>query len=122
MQDKIQNIFKTDVIIPIGTDCLASFFLKDNNLRKMATPFDWQESTNVNLDSYIYYFKDFSNFFKERVNLGEYNVIMASSNNDGVDFRLKTLRTHATMGVFEEWQEVGKISDVKNVFNNKYCN
>ena len=82
MQHKTQNILKTDLIIPIGTNCLTSFFLKDNNLRKMATPFDWQESTNVNLNSYIYYFKDFSIFFKERVNLGEYNRIVASGNND----------------------------------------
>ena len=82
MQNKVENIFKTDIIIPIGNCCLTSFFLKDNNLRKMATPFDWQNSENVNLNSYIYYFKDFSNFFKERVNLGEYNGIIASDNND----------------------------------------
>ena len=40
----------------------------------------------------------------------------------GVDFRKKITREHTKQGVFEEWQEIGKISDVKNVFNNKYGN
>ena len=36
----------------------------------------------------------------------------------GVDFRKLIVKYHGYIGVFEEWQEVSKIADVKKIFNN----
>ena len=63
------NIY-TDLIIPLGSLCITADFLRENNLRKFATPFDWMDTTNMNLQSFIYYFKDFTNFLKNKKVIG----------------------------------------------------
>ena len=51
--------------------------------------------------------------------LGDKRTLRDYERFSGVDFRRKITREHTKQGIFEEWQEVAKISDVKNVFNNR---
>ena len=50
--------------------------------------------------------------------LGNKRTLRDYERFSGVDFRRKITREHTKQGIFEEWQEVAKISNVKNVFNN----
>ena len=54
--------------------------------------------------------------------LGDKRTLRDYERFSGVDFRRKITREHTKQGIFENWQEVSKISDVKNIFNNKYNN
>ena len=38
----------------------------------------------------------------------------------GANFKLNTLREHCKYGIFEEWQEVSKIKNIKNIFTGVY--
>ena len=49
--------------------------------------------------------------------LGNKRTLRDYERFSGVDFRKKTTKEHTKQGVFEEWQEVSKIVDVKKIFN-----
>ena len=50
--------------------------------------------------------------------LGNKRTLRDYERFSGVDFRKKITKEHTKQGIFEEWQEVSKIVDVKKIFNN----
>ena len=50
--------------------------------------------------------------------LGNKRTLRDYERFSGIDFRKKIIKEHAKQGVFEEWQEVSNIVDVKKIFNN----
>ena len=49
--------------------------------------------------------------------LGNKRTLRDYERFSGVDFRRKTTREHTKQGIFEDWNEVSKINDIKNIFN-----
>ena len=54
--------------------------------------------------------------------LGNKRTLRDYERFSGVDFRRKTTREHTKQGIFEDWNEVSKMNDIKNLFNKKYNN
>ena len=54
--------------------------------------------------------------------LGNKRTLRDYERFSGVDFRKKITKEHTKQGVFEEWQEVSNIVNIKKIFNNKYGN
>ena len=50
--------------------------------------------------------------------LGNKRTLRDYERFSGVDFRRKITREHTKQGIFEDWNEVSKINDIKNIFNN----
>ena len=58
----------------------------------------------------------------EEYGLGDKRTLRDYERFSGIDVRKQTTREHTRLGLFENWQEVSKTSDIKNIFNNKYNN
>ena len=52
--------------------------------------------------------------------LGKERTLRDYERFSGIDFGKKTTRQHSTEGYFEDWQEVAKTEEIKNIFFNKY--
>ena len=56
----------------------------------------------------------------DKYGLGKERTLRDYERFSGIDFGKKTTRQHSTEGYFEDWQEVAKTEEIKNIFFNKY--
>ena len=64
--------------------------------------------------------KEILESIKKYNKIGKERTLRDYERFSGIDFRKKTTRQHTKEGYFEDWQEVAKIDEIKNIFVNKY--